>query len=380
MLACVLALTSAPAIAQQPYLLGPGDLIEVTIFGYPELSRTVPIMPDGKVSLPLVGSIAAAGLTVDQLTAQLARAYAAFIRNPQVSVTIREFRRLSVSVLGQVARPGTYALLPGARLLDLIAAGGGLTDAADLHEAHLVRSGEPPQPIDLEKVLAGDPAANILLTGGETLVVREDLFNLVNVVGEVVRPGQYRLRGQMRVLDVLLMAGGLTPAASLTQATLVRRTGQREPLGLDRLLLRQDMELNVIIRPGDTLIIPLETNDKFFVLGDVRAPGQFVIRGEVTLLQAVAMAGGPISRNFATARTVYLVRRKGTIDRPPAGSKVEKLDGGILMTIALADVQRGGSAGNFLIEPADVIVIPESGLSSIQSILNILSGLQRVVP
>ncbi|HEV8352616.1 MAG TPA: SLBB domain-containing protein [bacterium] len=379
LLICVLATAAVPAAAQQPYLLGPGDVIEVSVFGYPDLTRLVPIMPDGKVSLPLVGTVTAEGLTVDQFTAVLTRAYAAYIRNPQVSVSVREFRKVSVSILGQVARPGTYALTPGARILDLISAAGGVTDVADLREAHLVRPGQPPQVVDLQKVLAGDPAANFALAGGETLVVREDLFNLVNIVGEVVRPGQYRLRGEMRVLDVLLLAGGLKDTASLNQSTLVRRSGEREPLRLDRLLLRQEMEQNVIIRPGDTLIIPLETNNKFFVLGDVRSPGQFVIRGAVTLLEAVAMAGGPIPRAFGTARRVYLVRRTGTLDRPPAGVTVEKLEGGgVLLAIEIGDIQRGSPAGAISVQPGDVIVIPESGLSSIAQILSILAGIRNV--
>ncbi len=375
----LLVVSVMPAAAQQPYVLGPGDVIEVSVFGYPDLSRIVAIMPDGRVSLPIVGTVPAAGLTVDQLAATLTRAYAAFIRNPQVSVTVREFRKLSVSILGQVARPGTYALQPGARLLDLLAAAGGVTDVADLAEAHLIRPGDPPLAIDLKKVLAGDPSANIVLQGGETLVVREDFFSVVNVVGEVLRPGQYRLRGEMRVLDVLLLAGGLKDTASLAQSTLVRRSGEREPLRLDRLLLRQEMDANVIVRPGDTLIIPLETNNKFFVLGDVRAPGQFVMRGSVTLLEAVAMAGGPLSRAFATARTLYLIRRSGTLERPPAGVKVEKLEGGgVLVTIELSDIQRGSPAGAIAVQPGDVIVIPESGLSSISQILSILAGVRNV--
>jgi polysaccharide export outer membrane protein len=379
LMVCLLTAVATSAIAQQPYVLGPGDVIEVTVFGYPDLTRMIPIMPDGRVSLPLVGSVTAAGLTVDQLVAILTRAYAAYIRNPQVSVSVREFRKVSVSILGQVVRPGTYTLTPGARLLDLISAAGGLTVDADLREAHLVKSGAAPVAIDLQKVLAGDPSANAVLQGGETLVVREDFFTVVNVIGEVVRPGQYRLRGEMRVLDVLLLAGGLKDSASLNQATLIRRSGEREPLRLDRLLLRQEMDLNVIIRPGDTLIIPLETHNKFYVLGDVRSPGQFVIRGDVTLLEAVAMAGGPLSRAFATARTLYLVRRSGTLERPPAGVKVEKLQGGgVILTIELGDIQRGSPAGAIAVQPGDVIVIPESGLSSVTQILSILAGIRNV--
>ena len=78
-------------------------------------------------------------------------------------------------------------------------------------------AGEPPAVVDLEKVLAGDADANVTLRGGETLVVREDLVNIVNVMGEVAKPGRYRLKGEMRLVDVLLLAGGLTEREILSE-------------------------------------------------------------------------------------------------------------------------------------------------------------------
>src|SRR5262249_30210692 len=159
--------------------------------------------PDGKIALPLVGSISTTGMTVEQLTALITKAYAEFIIDPHVIVTIKEYRKLHASVLGQVARPGAYDLPLGTRLLDLIAAGGGVTDAASLKEAQLLRPGRPPAGGDLTRAIAGDAAANVPLAGGETLVVPEDLTGYVIVQGEGARPGRYRLKGEMRVIDLL---------------------------------------------------------------------------------------------------------------------------------------------------------------------------------
>ena len=116
-----------PASGQQTagYILGPEDVLEVTVWGYPDLTRIVTVRPDGKISLPTVGPLTAAGLSVERLTQILTRAYAAYINNPQVTVSIREFRKIRVSVLGQVTRPGTYVLPPGSRLLDLRSDAGG---------------------------------------------------------------------------------------------------------------------------------------------------------------------------------------------------------------------------------------------------------------
>ncbi|MDR7532936.1 MAG: SLBB domain-containing protein [Armatimonadota bacterium] len=362
------------------YVLGPEDVLEISVWGYPDLTRVVAVLPDGRISVPLVGAVIAAGLTVEQLTRALVRGFARYIRDPQVTVIVKEFRRVRAAVLGQVLKPGTYALPPGARLLDLLSAAGGVTELASLSDAQLLLGpGRPAAVVDLERVLAGDPEANVALTGGETLVVREDLINVVNVAGEVARPGRYRLKGEMRVLDVLLLAGGLTEKASVTEARLVRG-GQALPLGLDALLLRQEMSRNIRLAPGDALMVPEETNNKIYVVGDVNHPGVFPLKGDVTLLQAVALAGGPVQRGPATARTVHIVRRGGVERAVVAGAgrevKVEALPGGrALISADLQALLRHSATRDIAVQPGDVIVVPQSGLTGLQVALNILAGL-----
>ncbi|MDQ7828504.1 MAG: SLBB domain-containing protein [Armatimonadota bacterium] len=375
-LAALLLLSPASPQAVSNYILGPGDLLEVSVWGYPDLTRTVAVRPDGRVSLPLVGEVRAAGLSVAQLTRVLTRAYAEYIREPQVTVIVKEFRRIRASALGQVERPGTYVLAPGSRLLDLLSEAGGLTEAA-APQGQLLVAGRPPKPVDLQKVLAGDATANLVLLGGETLVVPEDLTNIVNVLGEVQRPGRYRLKGEVRVLDALLMAGGLTEKASLGGARLVRASRETVALHLDALLLRQEMGHNLPLAPGDTLFIPEELNTRIYVLGDVNSPGAFPVRGPVTLLQAIAMAGGPVQRGAATARAVHIVRRNGGGDQVVAGGRVERLpNGGTLVSVELAALmQPAGAAREIAVLPGDVVVIPQSQLSGLQVILSILSGI-----
>jgi polysaccharide biosynthesis/export protein len=453
----------APPLVARDYILGVEDVIEVSVWGYADLARTVAIGPDGKVSLPLVGTVVATGMTADRLAQMLKTAYAVYIVNPQVTVIVRDFRKIRVSVLGQVAkpgsytlpprsrvleaisaaggivnsvnvkevrltaaggrtqvlqtdallrsdarhnpqllggetiyvpevnklsvsvvgqvtRPGSYELLPGARLLDLLSTAGGATENAALREAQLLRPGEQPVVINLEQVLAGDREANVVLRGGETLVIREDLVNIVNVFGEVAKPGRYRLKGEMRLVDVLLLAGGLTEKASVTQARLVR-TRESQALNLESLLLRQDMSHNIPLQPGDNLFIPEETNNKIYVLGDVSRPGVFPMKGEVTLLQAIAMAGGPIQRGFGTAKTVHILRRNGTPEPPQiarvAGVRVEPLaNGASMVTVDIqALVARGDIGRDVGVVAGDVVVVPQTTIGGFQVVLNILSGI-----
>lgn len=290
--------TASSATAPQPYLLGPDDVLEITVYGHDNLTRVVTVLPDGTISVPLVGILPVAGMTIDQLTKRLTDSFAQYIKNPQVAVIVKQFRKLRVSVLGQVTRPGTYELKPGAT-----------------------------------------------------------------------------------VLDALSAAGGLTEKASVTQARLARASGETLPLRLDDLLLRQHLQHNLQVHGGDTLMIPEETNNKIFVLGDVNSPGVFVLREDVTILQALAMAGGPTQRGYGTARSVHVVRRSTTPPRVPGGVTVERMEGrGFLLTADLQALMRNGAAAHDLtVTAGDIIVVPQSSLSGMQHILGILGGFTSIL-
>ena len=381
----ILPLTAPAGAAGLPasagVFLGPGDILEIAVWGYPDLTRQAAIGPDGKIVLPLIGAISTSGVTVERLTALITRAYAAFIVDPHVMVTIREFRKIHASVLGQIAHPGAYDFPLGTRLIDLVAAGGGPTEAAALKEAQFFRRGQPSVLVDLTRLMAGEPELNVLLDGGETLVVPEDLVDFVTVQGEVVRPGRYRLKGDMHVLDALMLAGGLTERASVTQASLTRESAETEPLFLDDLLLRQQMGRNVRLHPGDILSIPEELNNKIYVIGDVRNPGIFPMKGSVTLLQAIAMAGGPEQRGPGTAVSAYIVRRNGSTQQEIRAGPAQMSalpTGGMLITADLAAIMRDPSR-DVPVQPGDVLVLPMSGLGSFQVIANLLAGIAYLI-
>jgi polysaccharide biosynthesis/export protein len=239
LMAALMLVAAVPAIGQTPaaeYLLGAGDVIDVAVWGHADLAREVTVSAEGNVVLPLVGVISASGQSVERLTTMITRAYAEYVLNPQVSLTIKQFRMVRASVLGEVAHPGLYELRAGARLLDFVAAAGGLSEAASLTEAKLLLPGQAPRVLDLTQALAGDAGSNVVMRGGETLFVPEDLVNFISVEGQVTKPGRYRLKGEMRVLDALLAAGGLTDHASVTRAQVVRASNKTEPISLDSLL------------------------------------------------------------------------------------------------------------------------------------------------
>jgi protein involved in polysaccharide export with SLBB domain len=233
------------------------------------------------ISLPLIGEVRAAGLTPEQLRQRLTALFAPYIRNPQVAVIVREFRRVRVTVLGQVVRPGVYELRQGATVLDALAAAGGLTEAAGLGEVKLVRGQTQPITIDLERLLLrGEVALNQRLEPGDTLVVPEDFTSRVYVLGEVTKPGVFPLRGPLTVLQALSLAGGPTRRALLNRSYVIRRAGEAPQAQATTIQLatvvvaRQEspavriipVDLLKIIREGDvTRDIPLQRGDILYV-------------------------------------------------------------------------------------------------------------------
>jgi polysaccharide biosynthesis/export protein len=112
------------------YTIGSGDLLEVTVWNNAGISRTVPVRPDGKISLPLLDDVQAAGLTPKQLKDDLTRRLAKYISSPEVSVIVREIHSLQVAVIGEVNKPGRYDLKSRASVIDAIALAGGFSHLA----------------------------------------------------------------------------------------------------------------------------------------------------------------------------------------------------------------------------------------------------------
>jgi polysaccharide export outer membrane protein len=132
---------AAPCLAQPPqprdaddrpagYVIGPEDVLDVAVWNNAAISRTVPVRPDGKISLPLLNDVQAGGLTPIQLREALTKALTAFVPLPEVSVIVREVHSVKVTVIGQVKTPGRYELKSRATVLDVLAMAGGFTDFA----------------------------------------------------------------------------------------------------------------------------------------------------------------------------------------------------------------------------------------------------------
>jgi polysaccharide export outer membrane protein len=156
------------------YRIGPEDVLDFHVWKNDELSRTVPVRPDGKISLPLVHDIQAAGLTTNQLRHELTLALSKFIQSPEVSVGVKEIRSSKVSVLGNVRMPNQYEVRSEATVLDMIARAQGLNEFADKGGIVVIRrtgGTEERLKFDHKKALEGAPGANFFVQPGDIIHV-----------------------------------------------------------------------------------------------------------------------------------------------------------------------------------------------------------------
>lgn len=157
------------------YKIGALDVLRVDVWKEPEISRLVPVRPDGKISLPLLNDVQAAGLTAMQLSTAIGDGLKAFITNPQVTVTINEINSRRVYVTGEVLKAGTLALLPNMTVLQALSSTGGFTQFAKLKGIYVLRTEDGKQvkhPFNYKDVLSGKKAEqDIELKPGDVIVV-----------------------------------------------------------------------------------------------------------------------------------------------------------------------------------------------------------------
>lgn len=157
------------------YLIGAQDVLDISVWKEPDITRTVPVRPDGKISLPLVKDIQAAGLTPMQLERLVAEKLQKYVTDPQVSVIVKEINSQRIYILGEVNRSGAFTLLPNMTILQALSGGGGFTQFANIKGIYLLRlenGKEVKYPFHYKEVINGQaPSQNMVLKPGDTIVV-----------------------------------------------------------------------------------------------------------------------------------------------------------------------------------------------------------------
>ncbi len=209
-------------------LLGPSDVVKITVYGNPDLTLETRLSQAGTISFPLLGQVAVGGLAVSAAEAKVAGLLISggFVKKPQVNILVTSPQGQLVSVLGQVNKPGRYPVDGKQGLIDILAlAGGVLPDGGDVVYLIRKRNGaSSKETVDLVKMMrAGDLKLNLdLVTGDVVFVERAPRFY---IYGEVQKPGAYRLESNMTVQQVLSIGGGLTARGTERGLRIKRRDG-----------------------------------------------------------------------------------------------------------------------------------------------------------
>jgi polysaccharide biosynthesis/export protein len=164
-----------PATTDPAYVIGPEDVLDINVWKEPDMTRVVPVRPDGKISLPLINDVQAAGSTPQQLASAVTGKLRKFLTEPQVTVIVTAINSQRIFVVGEVLRAGAFPLIPGMTVLQALASAGGFTTFADVKKIHVMRlvNGKHSElPFNYREVLKGDnPDQNIKLEPGDTVVV-----------------------------------------------------------------------------------------------------------------------------------------------------------------------------------------------------------------
>ena len=247
------------------YRIGRQDLLEISVFDLEELDQTVRVSEDGSITMPLLGRMQIAGLTKTELEELIARLLGErYVRDPQVTVFVREYESKKVAVTGAVKKPGTYEMLGSKTILEMLSLAGGLD--SDLGKEIVIfreaeDGGTARIAIDLEGlVFAADPALNFTVHAGDIIYVPAVEKVRIFVTGAVRKPDLYEVpRSEpVTVLKAITLAGGTTDRAAEKKVTVYRYTagGERISFLVNLRLIKRGKAEDPVLQKDDLVLVP----------------------------------------------------------------------------------------------------------------------------
>ena len=259
------------------YLIGPDDLLSISVLESADLTRDVRVASDGTIGLPLLSEhLHVAGLTLSQTEALLKKKYQenGILNDPNITISLKELESKPVTVLGSVRSPGVFQVSGQVRLLRLISMAGGFSDDVG-KKVQVIREDNAGEQhttdVSVEDVKHGAPEANVGVQGGDTVNVLST--GAIYVIGAVNRPGRFLLPSDTQettVLNVLALSEDLKRTAKASHSVLIRRkTGSSEveeiPVDVSKILSRQQPD--IVVKANDVLFVPDSTAKRAFARG-----------------------------------------------------------------------------------------------------------------
>jgi protein involved in polysaccharide export with SLBB domain len=356
--------TLMSASAPARYKARPGDSLEIKVMGRPELTQVMTVAPDGTIIYPYVGEVVVAGDTMMQITNKLKLGLRRQFENPQPLVSVAKRQMGSVSIIGPVKEAGKKELGDDWRVLNLIAEAGGLTvERPEFVTMRLVRrGGQVTMNVDPVMLFAsGDIALNHILEDGDLLVIQERDKNetMVQVLGEVGKPGYVVAPRDGSFVAAIAAAGGASSKAALSKATLRRGAGG-SPVLVD-LSNPDKVPYKLQLGPGDTLMIPANVSQVFVTGAGVVKPGvlELADKEQPTIHWAIQQVGG-------VTREADLKHASITRLAPNGTPITDFIDIGKVLNNRTSQGKDAEEAAklNQILRPGDILEIPVRGRRS----------------
>lgn len=257
-LLCGILLTCTGAVVAQDYIIGGGDVLQVSVWDVPQLSVQVVVRPDGKITLPAVGDVSAAGSTPKHLAARLKKVLAKMVQKPVVTLTVTEITNNRIYVAGGGVPAAVVPMPSQISLFQFLCRFDSFSEA-DLKRAYLMRDGKKIKSNFEGLFLNGELGGDVQLEPDDIVFIPNYSDNKVYIVGAVNEPRYVSYRSNLKVLDAILEAGGFNEYADKGDVVIIRE--QKQPDGrivkveleadIKALLKGRDLKQNHLLQPGD---------------------------------------------------------------------------------------------------------------------------------
>jgi polysaccharide export outer membrane protein len=299
--------------APDGYRVGPGDTINVYLYGNEEVDVALAVSRDGQLILPRLGPISVTGLTFEEVKELIIAKVSAQLVGTEAVVSMGKLRSINVFLAGDVVAPGSYSVSGLSTALQVLFSGGGVTDIGSLRQIQVKRRGEVVEELDAYDILLrGDTSGDIRLASGDTVFV-PTVDRLVTIDGEVKRPAIYEVLPSETLGNLLAMAGGLTASGYAKSASIRRFEAVRSSTTRVQFDLTDRKDLNALLFDGDYLkvyAIKEEVSNQVLLRGAVARPGGY----EWFEGQRISDLIGSVEEDLLTETdlsTGLLVRRTG---------------------------------------------------------------------
>jgi polysaccharide export outer membrane protein len=347
------------------YVLGPGDVINVQLYGNEDMKVSLPVNRDGTINMPKLGPRSVIGLTFGELKDEIEQRVDEQLIGTEAAVTLGKLRSIRIFVVGDVKRPGAFTVSSLARMTNALFYAGGITEIGSLRNVQLKRDGKLIKKLDLyDLLLKGDTSNDAQLRANDVVFVPPVNFQ-VAIDGEIKRPAIYEIKKERTFEQVVSLAGGLLPTADATSVQLkrVNRQGMRE---IETLNAMESSGAGMQMQSGDfVMIFPVveDLTDAVYLSGHTSRPGVYEWEQGMKLLDLI-----PTDRYLLQKADLgyVLIRREAGADRRTVISSVD-----------LADARSNpASPSNVALQPRDRVTIFELGIARSAAMAKILDELQ----